>query len=89
MQCTIKTVLVAFTLALGALRGTLNVRNYCDFPVYCMGTRSNDVGDATEIYEVAEGESWTSLSESFDVSPSPCRNFSLINTHNLNTRRVP
>lgn len=69
MQYTIKTVLVVFTLALGALGSTLNVRNDCDFPVYCMGTRSNNVGDATEIFEVAEGDSWTSLLESYDVSP--------------------
>lgn len=76
MQYKFQALLTALVLAPGALASFLNVKNNCDFPVYCMGTRSNeDVGDATEIVEVAEGDSWTSPLESMDVSiihfPSP------------------
>lgn len=71
MHYASQTTLVAFSLVPGTLGSFLNVQNDCDFPVFCMGTRSNDeIGEATKIFEVAEGDSWRSPLESMDVSIS-------------------
>lgn len=57
----------AFMLLNGALAGSLNVKNSCSFPVYCLAARAatsaNPSGETSAITEVASGGTYTTTGD--------------------------
>ncbi|ROW10955.1 hypothetical protein VMCG_00856 [Cytospora schulzeri] len=67
MRYITATAFVVLAILTGALGSFMHVQNDCDFPIYCIGSRSNDgIGDATETIEVPAGDSWRSPLEVLD-----------------------
>lgn len=64
---TMSKLLSVFMLLDGVLSGSLNAKNSCGFPIYCMVARAassvNPVGETSGITEVAAGGTYTSTGD--------------------------
>lgn len=63
MRTVISIVLFAFMLLAGVQAGSLNVKNSCNFDIYCLAARAateaNKAGETSSITKVSAGSTYT------------------------------